>query len=232
MTPEVMLSFLTLTFMEIVLGIDNIVFLTIVSGKLPEKDQPRARRIGLLLALGFRIILLLGISWLVGLTEPIVTIADFSLSWRDLILFGGGLFLLAKATSEIHHKIEGASQVATGTKETATFTSVIIQIILLDIVFSFDSILTAVGLVDHVSIMIAAVVISIAFMLIFVDKVSDFINKYPSMKVLALAFLMLIGFMLVAEGMHQHVPKGYIYFAMLFSLLVELVNIKTAKKPT
>ncbi len=234
LTPEVLLSLLTLTFMEIVLGIDNIVFLSIVSGKLPEEQRPKARRIGLILALVFRILLLLCISWIVGLKEPILTVAGFALSWRDIILLLGGLFLLGKATTEIHHKLEGVSEEEAQQNEGGgtgiTFSQVIFQIILLDIVFSFDSILTAVGLVDHVIIMIIAVLISIVFMLVFVDKISDFINQHPSMKMLALAFLMLIGFMLVAEGFHQHVPKGYIYFAMFFSLAVELMNMRTRKK--
>lgn len=237
LTPEALLSLLTLTFMEIILGIDNIVFLSIVSGKLPEEQQPKARRLGLALALIFRILLLLGVSWIVQLKDPIfeqtILGLHLALSWRDVILLAGGLFLLAKATSEIHHKLEGHEE-KQNTKKAATFGSVIFQIIILDLVFSFDSILTAVGLVEHVSIMILAVLISIAFMLIFVNKISDFINQHPTMKMLALAFLMLIGFMLMAEGLHQHVPKGYIYFAMFFSLAVELVNMrmrKTAKEP-
>lgn len=228
LTPEVLLSLLTLTFMEIILGIDNLVFLSIVSGRLPEDQQPNARRIGLILALAFRIMLLFGVSWLVSLKEPVLNIMGFGLSWRDLILLGGGLFLLAKATSEIHHKLEGVEE-AGATEKKSTFGQVIFQIVLLDIVFSFDSILTAVGLVEDVSIMIIAVVISMVVMLIFVNKISEFINRHPTMKMLALSFLLLIGVMLVAEGLHQHIPKGYIYFGMFFSLAVEMLNMRLRK---
>lgn len=228
LTPEVLLSLLTLTFMEIILGIDNLVFLSIVSGRLPEDQQPNARRIGLILALAFRIMLLFGVSWLVSLKEPVITLMGFGLSWRDLILLGGGLFLLAKATSEIHHKLEGVEE-AGATEKKSTFGQVIFQIVLLDIVFSFDSILTAVGLVEDVSIMIIAVVISMVVMLIFVNKISEFINRHPTMKMLALSFLLLIGVMLVAEGLHQHIPKGYIYFGMFFSLAVEMLNMRLRK---
>lgn len=228
LTPEVLLSLLTLTFMEIILGIDNLVFLSIVSGRLPEDQQPNARRIGLILALAFRIMLLFGVSWLVSLKEPVLNIMGFGLSWRDLILLGGGLFLLAKATSEIHHKLEGVEETGV-TEKKSTFGQVIFQIVLLDIVFSFDSILTAVGLVEDVSIMIIAVVISMVVMLIFVNKISEFINRHPTMKMLALSFLLLIGVMLVAEGLHQHIPKGYIYFGMFFSLAVEMLNMRLRK---
>jgi predicted tellurium resistance membrane protein TerC len=226
LTPEVFISLVSLTFMEIVLGIDNLVFLSIVSGRLPEEQQPRARRIGLMLALGFRIILLLCISWIVGMVEPVV----FGLSWRDIILLVGGLFLLAKATTEVHHKLEGAEESHNVNSKAVTFGSVIFQIVMLDIVFSFDSILTAVGLVDNVMIMIIAVVISMIVMLIFVESISEFIQKHPTMKMLALSFLLLIGFMLVFEGLHslhhQEIPKGYIYFAMFFSFAVELLNMR------
>ncbi len=232
-TPEAILSLLTLTLMEIILGIDNLVFLSIVSGRLPKEQQPRARRLGLALALGFRIALLLGITWIVGLTEPIFTISpwgmEFALSWRDLILILGGLFLLYKATSEIHHKLEGEDY-SEEVKKISTFGAVLVQIVLLDMVFSFDSILTAVGLAKHVEIMIIAVVISMVVMLIFVNSISAFIEKHPTVKMLALAFLLLIGFMLLAEGFHQHVPKGYIYVSMFFSLGVELLNMRYRTK--
>lgn len=232
-TPEAILSLLTLTLMEIVLGIDNLVFLSIVSGRLPKEQQPRARQLGLALALGFRIALLLGITWIIGLTEPIFTVSpwgmEFALSWRDLILILGGLFLLYKATTEIHHKLEG-EDFSNEVKKISTFGAVIVQIVLLDMVFSFDSILTAVGLAQHVEIMIIAVVISMVVMLIFVNSISSFIEKHPTVKMLALAFLLLIGFMLLAEGFHQHVPKGYIYVSMFFSLGVELLNMRYRTK--
>ncbi|HRI29226.1 MAG TPA: TerC family protein [Chitinophagales bacterium] len=231
--PEVWLSLLTLTLMEVVLGIDNLVFLSIISGRLPAHQQPKARRLGLFLALGFRILLLLGITWIIGLTEPVLSINQFGLafdlSWRDIILAVGGLFLLYKATTEIHHKLEGADY-SEEVKTVSSFGSVVLQIVLLDMVFSFDSILTAVGLVKHVEIMIIAVVISMVVMLVFVNSISAFIDKHPTVKMLALAFLLLIGFMLLAEGFHQHVPKGYIYFAMFFSLGVELLNMRFRTK--
>ena len=230
-TPEIMMSLLTLTFMEIVLGIDNLVFLSIVSGKLSKEQQPKAQRLGLFLALLFRILLLLCVSWLVGLDKHglfTLPILNIEITIRDLILFAGGIFLLAKATGEIHHKLEGASENGTASGA-ATFGKVIFQIIMLDMVFSVDSILTAVGLVEHVSIMIIAVVIAMIVMLVFVNVISEFINRHPSIKILALAFLMLIGFMLIAEGLHQHVPKGYIYFAIFFSLGVEMLNLRVSK---
>ncbi len=231
-TPEGMISLATLTFMEIVLGVDNLVFLTIVSGRLPDSQQPRARRIGLLLALGMRVALLFCISWLVQLKTPIFEIGPFHPSWKDLILLGGGLFLIAKATTEIHHKLEGKEEEVNVGKGTVTFGSVLVQIVLLDIIFSIDSILTAVGLVEVVGIMILAVVISMIVMIVFVNVISDFINRHPTMKMLALSFLILIGFMLVAEAFHQEVPKGYIYFAIFFSLGVEVLNMRmrTANK--
>ncbi len=231
-TPEGLISLATLTFMEIVLGVDNLVFLTIVSGRLPDSQQPRARRIGLFLALGMRIALLFSISWLVQLKTPLFEIGSFHPSWKDLILLGGGLFLIAKATSEIHHKLEGKEEEVSVGKGTATFGSVLVQIVLLDIIFSIDSILTAVGLVEVVGIMILAVVISMIVMIVFVNVISDFINQHPTMKMLALSFLILIGVMLVAESFHQEIPKGYIYFAIFFSLGVEMLNmrIRTAKK--
>jgi len=223
------IALLTLTFLEIVLGIDNIIFISIVAGKLPKEDQPRARIIGLSLALIVRIILLLGISWLIGLTDPVLTIYDFKLSWRDIILAVGGLFLIAKSTSEIHHKMEGDEH-EMEVKKPKAFSNAIVQIVLLDIIFSFDSILTAVGLTDEIILMIIAVFLSIIVMMLFAKAISDFVNKHQTLQVLALSFLILIGFMLVVEAIHTHVPKGYIYFAVFFSLMVEVINIRARKK--
>lgn len=223
------IALLTLTFLEIVLGIDNIIFISIVAGKLPKEDQPRARIIGLSLALIVRIILLLGISWLIGLTDPVLTIYDFKLSWRDIILAVGGLFLIAKSTSEIHHKMEGDEH-EMEVKKPKAFSNAIVQIVLLDIIFSFDSILTAVGLTDEIILMIIAVFLSIIVMMLFAKAISDFVNKHQTLQILALSFLILIGFMLVVEAVHTHVPKGYIYFAVFFSLVVEVINIRARKK--
>lgn len=232
LNAESWVALLTLTFLEIVLGIDNIIFISIVTGKLPLAQQPKARKVGLTLALIFRIGLLLGITWIIGFTEPLFSVFELDISGRDLILMAGGLFLLAKSTSEIHHKIEGQemSHSEETTKSTQSFAKIITQIILLDMVFSFDSILTAVGLTQQVLIMIIAVIISIGVMMIFAGKISDFINKHPTLQILALSFLILIGFMLVIEGFHFHVPKGYIYFAVAFSLLVEILNMRLRKK--
>jgi predicted tellurium resistance membrane protein TerC len=224
-------ALLTLTFLEIVLGIDNIIFISIVTNKLPEAQQGKARNIGLLLALIFRVGLLLGITWIIGFTEPVFSVFELDISGRDLILMAGGLFLLAKSTSEIHHKVEGEEVSQQGVRgPTASFARIITQIVLLDMVFSFDSILTAVGLTQQVTIMIIAVVISIVVMMAFAGRISDFINKHPTLQILALSFLILIGFMLVVEGFHVHVPKGYIYFAVAFSLLVEILNMRLRKK--
>ena len=224
------IALLTLTFLEIVLGIDNIIFISIVAGKLPEKDQKKARMIGLTLALVVRVALLFGISWLIGLTEPIITIKEFALSWRDIILLVGGLFLIAKSTSEIHHKVEGHEGTDDSKRKVTSFSSAILQIVLLDIIFSFDSILTAVGLTDKIILMVIEVIVSIIVMMIFAGKISNFINKHPTLQILALSFLILIGFMLGIESLHFHVPKGYIYFAVFFSLLVEVINIRMRKK--
>ncbi|NEM96622.1 TerC family protein [Pontibacter burrus] len=234
--PDTWISLLTLTFMEVVLGIDNIVFISIIVSRLPKEQQGKGRTIGLMLALVFRIILLLFISHIVQAKEPLFTLNlpftenELDVSIRDLILFAGGLFLLAKSTTEIHNKLEGEEESHEASKPTATLGKVLIQIILIDIVFSFDSILTAVGLVNHVSIMIVAVIISMVIMLIFSKAVSDFVNKRPTVKMLALSFLLMIGVMLVAESFHVEIPKGYIYFAMFFSLMVELLNQKLRKK--
>lgn len=227
---EAWISLLTLTFLEIVLGIDNIIFISIVSDRLPKANQDRARTIGLVLAIVIRVALLFGISWMVHLTEPILTIVDFELSVRDLILIVGGLFLLAKSTSEIHEKVEGDSkEEMKKNAATISVSKAILQIILLDVVFSFDSILTAVGLSDQIIIMVLAVVISLVIMLVFAKKVSNFVNNNPTVKILALAFLLMIGTLLILDGAHIHVPKGYIYFSLLFSLLVEFLNQRMRK---
>lgn len=222
------IALLTLTFLEIVLGIDNIIFISIVSNKLPESQQPKARNLGLLLALLLRVGLLLGITWIVTFTEPLFTVLDFEISGRDLILLIGGLFLLAKSTHEIHHKMEGETKHESSQKS-QSFIKVIVQIVLLDMIFSFDSILTAIGLTEELILMIIAVIISIGVMMIFAKKISDFITKHPTLEILALSFLILIGFMLMVESLHYHVPKGYIYFAVFFSLIVEIINMRMRK---
>ncbi len=223
------IALLTLTFMEIVLGIDNIIFISIVAGKLPEEQQKKARILGLSLALIMRILLLLSITWIIGLTEPVLDIFDFELSWRDIILAAGGVFLLVKSVLEIHQKVEGVEHERTINK-VSSFGYAITQIVLLDIIFSFDSILTAVGLTDVLLLMVIAVIVSILVMMIFAKAVGDFVNKYPTVQILALSFLILIGFMLLIEGLHYHVPKGYIYFAIFFSLIIEMINIRYRKK--
>lgn len=227
--PETWVALLTLTFLEIVLGIDNIIFISIVSNKLPKEQQPKARLTGLSLALIFRIVLLLGITWLMEFTKPLFSVFELEVSGRDLILFAGGLFLLYKSTLEIHHKMEGAPEKETDTKAKSMM-SVIIQIILLDLIFSFDSILTAIGLTEEILLMIIAVVVSIIVMMVFAKKIADFIGKHPTLEILALSFLILIGFMLIIEALGHHVPKGYIYFAVFFSLVVEIVNMRVRKK--
>jgi predicted tellurium resistance membrane protein TerC len=227
---ETWVSLLTLTLMEIVLGIDNIVFVSIVVGRLPESDQGRGRAMGLLLALLFRVGLLFGASWIAGLTDPVVTVSGLGLSGRDFIMMGGGLFLLAKSTMEIHAKLEGAEDShATGASK-SRFWNVIAQVIVLDVVFSIDSVITAVGLAPHLAVMVLAVVVSLLVMLAFAKSVSDFVHRHPTVKMLALSFLLMIGLLLFAEGMHAHVPKGYVYFAMAFSLFVEMLNMKMRKK--
>ena len=228
---ETWIALLTLTFLEKVLGVDNIIFISIVSNKLPESQQAKARTLGLAFALIFRILLLLGISYIIQFTQPLITVFDFEMSGRDLILAGGGLFLLFKSTLEIHHKMEGKAEVVKA-NSVNNFARVVFQIILLDMVFSFDSILTAIGLVKEVLIMIIAVTISIGVMMAFAGKISRFINKHPTLQILALSFLILIGFMLLVEGFHVEVPKGYIYFAVFFSLAVEVINMRMRKKET
>jgi predicted tellurium resistance membrane protein TerC len=230
LTVEAWIALLTLTFLEIVLGVDNVIFISIVTNKLPLESRQYARRLGLGIALIFRVLLLTVISWMTtSMTEPLFTVFNLGFSIRELILLAGGLFLLAKSTSEIHAKMENLNE-GTNTAGVAVLSKVIVQIILLDIVFSFDSILTAVGLTNHLSIMILAVVFSLFIMIFFADKISKFIANHPSLEILALSFLILIGFMLVLEGVHVEVPKGYIYFAVFFSLLVETINMRVQKK--
>ena len=226
-TTQALISLLTLTFLEIILGIDNVIFISILSEKLPLNKQARARNIGLLLALVVRVALLFGITWITRLKKPLIEGFGFSLSGKDLILLAGGLFLLAKSTSEIHQKLEG-DEIEVKSKR-VNFWPVVFQIILLDIVFSFDSILTAVGLVKELPIMIASVIISLIVMMLFSGMISRFIHRHPSMKMLALSFLIMIGLLLVVEAFHVHVPKGYVYFAMAFSLGVELLNMKVRR---
>ncbi|MCB9075980.1 MAG: TerC family protein [Anaerolineaceae bacterium] len=227
--PEIWIALLTLTSLEIVLGIDNVIFISILAGKLPPDQQARARTVGLSLAMFVRIGLLFSLSWIIGLTEPLFEIFGFEITGRSVILLAGGLFLIGKSTFEIHDKLEG-EEGHDSAKVNATFTSVIIQILLLDIVFSLDSVITAVGMVDDLPVMIAAVVIAVGVMLVAAGTVSQFVEAHPTIKMLALSFLLLIGFSLVAEGLEFHIPKGYIYFAMGFSVFVEILNLQLRGK--
>jgi predicted tellurium resistance membrane protein TerC len=227
--PQVWVSFLTLTILEIVLGIDNIVFISILVGRLPENQAKRARQIGLGLALVFRIMLLMALSYIIGLTKPVLTFQDQMFSWRDIVLIGGGLFLMWKATREIHQDIEGEPEALTsGTS--AAFGAIIAQIIVVDMIFSVDSIITAVGIADHVEVMIAAVIIAVIIMYVASGPIAEFIRENPTTKMLALAFLLLIGVALIADGFGLHIPRGYIYFAMAFSGMVEMFNILAQKR--
>lgn len=233
--PAAWISLITLTLLEVVLGIDNVIFISILAGKLPPEQQARARKLGLLAALVTRIILLLGLTWVMGLTKPWFTIpqlplmkAAMPISGRDLILIVGGLFLIFKSVKEIHEKLEGEPGVASA-RVMPSFSAVIIQIMLLDIVFSLDSVITAIGMADRVAVMIAAVMIAVGVMLAFAGKISDFVHRHPTLKMLALSFLLLIGFTLMAEGFEVHVPKGYIYFSMAFALGVEMLNLRLRK---
>ncbi|MDX2200361.1 MAG: TerC family protein [Phycisphaerae bacterium] len=230
LTTEGLLALLTLASLEIVLGIDNIVFIAILTGRLPEEKRGAARQVGLLAALVMRLLLLFMISWIMKLKDPLFHVAEHGVSGKDLILIIGGLFLIAKATYEIHHKVEAAGAGQEAQRKIASFAAVIVQIMLIDIVFSLDSVITAVGMAKDLSVMVVAVVLAVIVMLVFAGPISSFIEKHPTFKMLALAFLLLIGVVLVADGLHHHVPKGYIYFAMGFSLLVEVLNMWTVRR--
>lgn len=223
--PETWIAFLTLVALELVLGVDNVIFISIMAGKLPQNQQQRARRTGIMLAVVTRVLLLLSLSWIIGLEEPLFSIIGFEISGRDLVLIAGGLFLLWKSVHEIHQRLEG-EEGRVSAKVGAAFWGVIFQIMLLDIVFSLDSVITAVGMVDHIEIMIAAVIIAAVVMVFTSGPLGSFVERHPTIKMLALSFLLLIGFTLIVEGLHQHIPKGYIYFAMGFSVLVEMLNLR------
>lgn len=227
--PQAWVALATLTALEIVLGIDNIVFLTILTGKLPAAEQPRARFLGLAGAMVMRIVLLFSLSWVMGLTATLVRVFGNDISGRDLILLGGGLFLIAKATYEIHDKLEGEEGHASSTVR-ASFVSTIVQIMVLDMVFSLDSVITAIGMAEHVEVMVAAVVIAVGFMMVFAGAIGDFVQQHPTVKMLALSFLLLIGVALAADGLDHHIPKGYIYSAMGFSVFVEMLNLRMKRR--
>jgi len=226
--PSAWIAFLTLTALELVLGIDNIIFISILAGKLPPHQRKKARTVGLALAMITRVLLLLSLSWIIRLTAPLFTVLSQEISGRDLILIVGGLFLLGKSTFEIHGKLEGEEGHASA-RVGPSFASVIIQILMLDVVFSLDSVITAVGMVDNVAIMITAVIVSIVFMMAFAGPISGFVERHPTVKMLALSFLLLIGVTLIVEGFDHHIPKGYIYFAMAFSVFVEMLNLRLRK---
>jgi predicted tellurium resistance membrane protein TerC len=223
--PQAWIALATLTALEIVLGIDNIIFITILAGRLPEHQRQRGRTIGLLLAMSTRILLLLSLTWVMGLTEPLLELFGRQISGRDIIMLGGGLFLLAKSTHEIHNNLEGPEE-SENRSGTAGFAAVLVQIALIDIIFSLDSVITAVGLARHLAIMIMAIVISVGVMLFAAQAIGDYVEQHPTLKMLALSFLILIGFSLMGEGFGMHIPKGYIYFAMAFSISVEMLNMK------
>ncbi|HLV01496.1 MAG TPA: TerC family protein [Acidobacteriota bacterium] len=227
-SAEIWIALITLTVLEVVLGIDNIIFISILSEKLEESHQKRARKIGLLVAMASRILLLLSITWLIGLTRPLFVVVGEELSGRDLILMVGGLFLLAKSTWEIHSKLEG-TEVAAGTTAVASFGGVILQILALDVVFSIDSVITAVGMTDRLGVMVVAVVAAVLLMMVSMETISEFVEKHPTIKMLALSFLLLIGVSLIAESLDEHIPKGYLYFAMAFSVFVEMLNLRVRK---
>jgi len=234
LTPETLIALLTLIVLELVLGVDNVIFISILAGKLPRQDQQRARTTGIALAVITRILLLLSLSWIISLKEPFFYLPglggeSLGVSGRDLILLAGGLFLLGKSTFEIHEKLEGHTGQSSA-KVASTFTSVIIQILLLDVVFSLDSVITAVGMVDHILVMVVAVIVSAVVMIFTAGPLAEFVERHPTIKILALSFLLLIGFTLVVEGLHQHIPKGYVYFAMSFSVMVEMINLRVRGK--
>ncbi len=226
--PQAWIAFITLVVLELVLGVDNVIFISILAGKLPTHEQGRARTLGLGLAIVSRVLLLLSLSWIIGLTEPLFSVLTYEISGRDIILILGGLFLLGKSTHEIHQKLEGAEGQASA-HVGPSFAGVIVQILLLDIIFSLDSVITAVGMVDQLAIMIAAVIIAAGVMIVSAAPIAGFVDCHPTIKMLALSFLLLIGFTLIVEGLHQHIPKGYIYFAMAFSVVVEMLNLRLRK---
>jgi predicted tellurium resistance membrane protein TerC len=229
LSADALVALVTLTVLEVVLGVDNVIFISILAGKLPAAQQDRARKVGLLAAMGMRILLLFSLAWIVRLTAPFFTIVGQEISGRDLILIGGGVFLLFKATREIHEKLEGEEGHVTA-RVAPSFAAVVGQIMLLDIVFSLDSVITAVGMADDLIVMVLAVIVAVAIMMVSAGSISRFVNQHPTVKVLALSFLLLIGVSLVAEGLDQHIPKGYIYFAMAFSVFVELINQRVAAR--
>jgi predicted tellurium resistance membrane protein TerC len=228
LTADGLIALATLTSLEVILGVDNVIFISILASKLPAEQQARARRVGLMAAMIMRILLLFSLAWIIRLTAPLFTVFEEEISGRDLILLGGGLFLLAKATLEIHERLEG-EEGHSSAKVAASFGAVIFQIMLLDIVFSLDSVITAVGMADDLSIMVAAVVIAVGVMMLSAGTISEFVNRHPTVKVLALSFLLLIGLSLIGEGFDLHIPKGYIYFAMGFSVFVEMINLRVRK---
>ena len=231
--PAAWASLLTLTLLEVVLGVDNVIFLSIVTSRLPAAQQPRARRIGLILALGGRVVLLLALGWLIGLTAPLLSFLGVELSWRDLILAVGGLFLIYKATTEIHVMLEGESAGGHGGKPgSAVFAAVLVQIFLLDLVFSLDSVLTAIGMADEIIIMVAAVTIAIGVMIVAAEPLSAFVQRHPTVKMLALSFLLLIGVALIADGFEFHIPRGYLYFGVAFATAIEILNLIARKRRT
>jgi predicted tellurium resistance membrane protein TerC len=229
LTSDNLIALVTLTALEVVLGVDNVIFISILAGKLPQEDQARARRLGLMAAMVMRILLLFSLAWIVRLTEPLFSVLGRGVSGRDLILLGGGLFLLAKATIEIHEKLEGVEG-ERSSRVAPSFSAVILQIMVLDIVFSLDSVITAVGMAESLTVMVIAVVLAVGIMMLSAGSVSDFVQRHPTVKVLALSFLLLIGMSLVGEGLGQHIPKGYIYFAMAFSVFVEVINLRVRKQ--
>lgn len=229
-SPEALTALITLTFLELVLGVDNIVLLTIVTGRLDDKKRVIARRVGLLLAMVFRIGLLLGLTWVLSLTRPLFTIVGNEISGRDLIMLGGGLFLIAKGVHEIHEKMEGVESGVTGAAR-ASFVGALVQVVLLDIVFSIDSVITAIGMAEDVRVMVSAIVLSVLLMLVIAGPIGNFVERHPTVKMLALSFLLLIGVALVADGLEFHIPRGYIYFALAFSVLVEALNLRIHRRP-
>ncbi|MEO8597101.1 MAG: TerC family protein [Candidatus Solibacter sp.] len=231
-SPESWVALVTLTVLEIVLGIDNIVFISILAGKLPASQQARARNLGLALAMITRVLLLLSLNWIMRLTAPLFSLLGRDVSGRDLILLAGGVFLLWKSTHEIHQQVEGEPAVELAARRAVTLGAVLVQIAVLDIVFSLDSVITAVGMVDQISIMIVAIMLAVGFMIFAAGPVSTFVDRHPTVKVLALSFLLLIGVTLIAEGLGQHISKGYIYFAMAFSVFVEFLNLRARKQPS